>query len=194
MEKYGVDPVRYFLLRELPSTEDGDFSYKKLEERYNGDLANGLGNLVRRVATLIENNMDGELIYKKEEIDKLSDEDKSPFEGFLNDSDYHGYINNFELHRALENIFTKISIANKFIDDRKPWVEVKESPERFLITMTVLTGMIHHITWLLRPFIPETAQKIADTFGDDLSNKEIPEDYHFKVKKGEPLFPRLTNG
>lgn len=191
VEKYGVEPVRYFLLREIPSAEDGDFSYKKLEERYNGDLANGLGNLVQRVATLVDNNLAGELFYKKEELDKLSDEDKKLFGSFLDDSDYRSYIDKFELHRALENIFTKIGIANKFIDDKKPWVEIKESPERFLITMTVLTGMIHHIAWLLQPFMPETVQKIADTFGDDLSNKEIPDKYHLIARKGKPLFPRI---
>src|SRR3989338_4006340 len=71
VEKYGVDPVRYFLLRDIASGEDGAFSYKQLEERYNGDLANGLGNLIQRVATLVENSLGGELIYKEAESEKL---------------------------------------------------------------------------------------------------------------------------
>jgi methionyl-tRNA synthetase len=191
VKKYGADVVRYFLLREVPFGQDGDVSEKKLEERYNGDLANGLGNLIQRVATLIENNLTGEIFYKKEELDRLSNEDEMIFERFLNDSDYRDHIDNFELHRALEDIFNKISVANKFIDDKKPWVEVKEDPERFLVTMTVLVGMIHRIAWLLQPFIPETTDKIFEIFSSP-KTKDIEENHKFFIKKGDPLFPRIS--
>jgi methionyl-tRNA synthetase len=179
VEKYGVEPVRYFLLREIPSVEDGDFSYKKLEERYNGDLANGLGNLIQRVATLIENNLNGELIYKK----------ITNYE--LRITNYEIAIEEFRLHDALGEIWKIIADANKYIDERKPWLESKESPERFLETMTNLVYLIHSIAVLLQPFLPETSDKIAQIFGGDLSNREIPDKYHFVVKKGEPLFPRI---
>src|SRR3990167_9652571 len=100
VEKYGVEVVRYFLLREIPSGDDGDFSYKKLEERYNGDLANGLGNLVQRILTLIDNNLDNELIYKTEliqdDVKKLVIEIKEKYEK---------NIDNFALHEALGNIW-----------------------------------------------------------------------------------------
>ena len=181
VDKYGVDPVRYFFLREFPSQEDGDFSYKKLEERYNGDLANGLGNLIQRVAALIESKMDGELIYNKANSKGL----------IANGGNYEKAISEFRLHDALGEIWKRIADANKYINDRKPWIEVEESPERFLETMTMLMSAIHHITWLLQPFLPETSDKIAQIFGDDLSNKEVPDKYHFLVKKGQPLFPRI---
>ena len=177
----GVDAVRYFLLREIPSAEDGDFSYKKLEERYNGDLANGLGNLISRVATLIETSMDGELIY-----------DNSNNElGIMNYENYDKAIKEFRLHDALGEVWKTVAKANQYIDEQKPWVQVKENPKEFLETMTSLTAMIHDIAWLLQPFMPETAQKIAQIFGDDLLNKEVPDNYHFVVKRGEPLFPRI---
>ncbi|KKR02685.1 MAG: Methionine-tRNA ligase [Candidatus Yanofskybacteria bacterium GW2011_GWA1_39_13] len=185
--KYGAEVVRYFLLREIPSGDDGDFSYKKLEERYNGDLANGLGNLVQRVATLAEDGLDGELIFKKEDfvtgglLAEVIDND-IPFENNIND---------FRLHDALGDIWRKVSMSNVFIAERKPWKEVKENPTEFLKTMVTIVAMIHHISWRLQPFMPETADKIAKIFGDDLSNKEIPENYKFIVKKGEGLFPRL---
>lgn len=186
VEKYGAEVVRYFLLREIPSGDDGDFSYKKLEERYNGDLANGLGNLVQRVATLVEDGLDGELIFKKEDFIEgglpAEVKDKTPFERNIND---------FRLHDALGDIWRKVGEANVFIADRKPWKEVKENPTEFLKTMVTAVSVIHHIAWLLQPFMPETADKIAKIFGDDLSNKEIPENYKFVVKKGEGLFPRL---
>src|SRR3990167_5128003 len=93
VKKYGAEVVRYFLLREIPSGDDGDFSYKKLEERYNGDLANGLGNLVQRVATLIETDLDGELIYKKENL--LSGVPE------FNKEEIGKHIESFKLHEAL---------------------------------------------------------------------------------------------
>lgn len=200
VKKYGAEVVRYFLLREIPSGDDGDFSYKKLEERYNGDLANGLGNLVQRVVTLIENNLDNELIYKEENCKFPRDwvghgivTELTEGNGYKKGQNYfETKINNFELHKAIESMWDEIGFANSYIDEKKPWVEVKESPEKFLETMVVLVAMIHHVSWLLQPFMPETADKIAKIFGDDLLNKEIPENYKFIVKKGEVLFPRLS--
>ena len=187
VKKYSAEVVRYFLLREIPSGDDGDFSYKKLEERYNGDLANGLGNLVQMVATLIENNLDNELIWDKNNLDEIG---KKTVEVWFSVTG-HTYIRQFELHRSLDKIWEIISGANGYVDERKPWVEAKENPKKFLETMTVLVAMIHHISWLLQPFMPETADKIAKIFGADLSNKEITENYKFIVRKSEGLFPRL---
>lgn len=182
VEKYSAEVVRYFLMREIPSGEDGDFSYKKLEERYNGDLANGLGNLVQRVATLINNNLDGEVILDEVRLN-LSEE-------FKDNSEYDKAFAYFEIHRALEVVWIKIALANKFVDDQKPWAQAKESPEEFLKTMTTLVAMIHHIAWLLQPFMPETSKKIFATFEDN-GEKDLLDKYHFRVNLGEPLFPRL---
>ena len=186
VQKYGSEVVRYFLLREIPSTEDGDFSYKKLEERYNGDLANGLGNLVQRVATLIENGLDGELIYKSGKLSSVRGIDILGF-----GKSFEQALDGFELHKAIELIWSIIAKANQYVDERKPWVEAKENPEGFLETMTTLVSMIHYIAWHLQPFMPETAEKITKIFGDDLSNKEIPENYKFIINKSEALFPRI---
>lgn len=187
IEKYGAEVVRYFLLREIPSGDDGDFSYKKLEERYNGDLANGLGNLVQRILTLIDIKMDGELIYKEELISK---EVKAKIEEKL--LAHKNHIENFTLHEAIANIWELISFADKYMDDRKPWAVIKHDEKEFLEIMTNLVAVIHSVAWMLLPFMPETAEKIAKIFGDNLSNKEIPENYKFIVKKSGGLFPRLS--
>ncbi|MEX2090671.1 MAG: methionine--tRNA ligase [Candidatus Paceibacterota bacterium] len=181
VEKYGSEVVRYFLLREIPSGDDGDFSYKKLEERYNGDLANGLGNLIQRVATLIDDKMDGELIYENEKCKVKSVERKN----------YINAVEEFRLHDALGEIWKLIAEANKYIDDRKPWVEAKENPDGFLETMTGLVYLIHHISWMLQPFLPQTSERIFGIFGDEKSHS-ISDGYKFLVKRGEPLFPRLV--
>ena len=182
IEKYGAEVVRYFLLREIPSGDDGDFSEKKLIDRYNGDLANGLGNLIQRVATLIETDLDEELIYKKENL--LSGVPE------FSKEEIGKHIESFKLHEALGYIWKCIGDANVLVNDRKPWKEVKESPEEFLKTMTTLIKMIDEISWMLLPFMPETADKILESFGADKS-AEILENYKFIVKKGGILFPRL---
>ncbi len=186
VKKYGSEVVRYFLLREIPSGDDGDFSYKKLEERYNGDLANGLGNLVQRILTLIENNLDNELIYKTELTDvevakKTSDIIK----------EYKKNIENFNLHEALAKIWDLISFADKYLDDKKPWAAVKHDEKEFLAIMTNLVATIYSVAWMLQPFMPETADKIFESLGAD-KDTGVLENYKFIVKKSAGLFPRIN--
>ena len=186
VEKYGSEVVRYYLLREIPSDEDGDFSEEKLKERYNGDLANGLGNLVQRVATLIENNLDGKLIYDEKLIEpgiaqKISDIVVR----------YKQNIESFRLHEALANVWELISFANVYIDDKKPWAAIRHDEKEFLIIMTNLTLTLHNIAFLLSPFLPETADKIAKIIGTVLK-PEIDGGYEFVVKKNKVLFPRIS--
>ncbi len=176
-----VDAIRYFLLREIPSGSDGDFSWTKFKDRYNGELANGLGNLIQRVATLVESNLMGELTFGNKEL------------GIKNkgDTEYEKAIEDFRLHDAVGEVWKLVGEANKYIDEQKPWAQIKDQPEEFLKTMTTLVAMIHHIAYLLVPFMPDTAKKIAEIFGDNLGYQEIPEDHKFVIKKGEGLFPRL---
>ena len=183
LDTYGADVVRYFLLREISSGDDGDFSYKNLESRYDGDLANGLGNLIQRVATLIDTKMDRELIYKKSKAMTY----------ISNIESYEHAIGQFRLHDALGEVWKLVGQANQYIDVQKPWAQAKEHPEEFLKTMTTLVAMIHSISYLLVPFMPETAKKIADIFGNDLAFQEIPENHHLVITLNEQsLFPRLS--
>ena len=91
----------------------------------------------------------------------------------------------------LGEIWKLVAEANQYVDERKPWVEAKENPEGFLETMTGLVYTIHHISWLLQPFMPGTSERIFEITGDN-GSKEIQENHKFVVKKGEPLFPRLS--
>lgn len=185
VKKYGTDAVRYFLLREIPSGEDGDFSYKKLEERYNSDLANGLGNLVQRIITLIENNLNGELIYKPNLLEK---EVKEKTEDLF--KKYIGNLDSFLLHEALGRTWDLIGYANKYIDDKKPWAVVKYDEGEFLTVMNNAVFILYNIAWMLVPFMPETADKIFKSLGADRDTKTL-ENYKFKVQKTSGLFPRF---
>lgn len=185
LDKYGTDVVRYFLLREVPSDEDGDFSEERLRERYTSDLANGLGNLVQRVATLIHTKMDGEIIYHKDKLPDVEELNEAE-----NDADINRAIENFKLHEALALIWKKIDAANVFINEEAPWKLVDTDPEQFQKVMLGLVNMIHCIILNLEPFMPETTAKIRQVFGDT-SPKRIENDFHFVINKSEVLFPRI---
>lgn len=142
ISKYGVDPLRYYLLKEIPSFDDGDFSYRRLDEIYNSDLANELGNLVSRLTTLgekdhlaINPHRSGE-IYGVATV-KLFD--------------------NFQFNLILENIWKQIKDLNKNINDLAPWKKTIEERKEFLIQTF---EKIKSLAWQLQPFLPDTAKKI----------------------------------
>ncbi|MBU6415106.1 class I tRNA ligase family protein [Patescibacteria group bacterium] len=176
VKKYGTDAVRYFLLREIPSGEDGDFSYEKLEERYNGDLANGIGNLTARVATLGEKISPLQWNFESDIEDAIKKETERAL------SAYEKYMKEIRLNDALAVAWELISFSDKYINEKKPWAV---SDENALRTIIANAGYcIGTIANLLLPFLPETAEKIRQQI--------LFEDSALKIKKGGNLFPRLT--
>ena len=141
IKKYGVDALRYYLLREIPPFDDGDFSYRRLDEVYTSDLANELGNLVMRITTLAEKDS---LIINNETMKQLNNETIKMFD-------------NFQFNIILENIWKKIKILNKQTDDFAPWKKTSEERKEFL---TKSLNEINQIGYELQPFLPETAEKI----------------------------------
>jgi methionyl-tRNA synthetase len=161
VKKYGADAVRYFLLREIPTTEDGDYTQEKFIERYNADLAGGLGNLVARVITMAKDNP----LLDKFSADprfKIIDETKDKYEKSLKE---------FKLNEALTVIWNLIGFCNKIINEEKPWAGGKEK------IIDDLRITIIEISKLVKPFLPETSEKILG---------------QLKEGKSQPLFPRLT--
>ncbi len=187
-QKYGVDPLRYYLLREIPSNEDGDFSYKNLEGRYNSDLANGLGNLVQRVATLVATKMSGKGVYTAD-----LEATEAILKQISDDTDYQESFEQFRLHDATASVWEKIAIANAYLNEREPWkssfAQASEDRQEGDKTLIVTVAMIAHIAWLLQPFMPATAQKIATVFGVPLSAK-LTDGQQVSATVPEPLFPR----
>lgn len=186
-EKYGIDPVRYFLLREIPTTEDGDFSYKKLEDRYNGDLANNLGNLVSRTAKLIETRLNGELIFNPRFLDKeVTDKIEQTKEAAS------AAVGEFKLHEALAEIWKLFTFTNVYIDKNKPWDETA-NPDQVIKTLTGCVAAIIEGAKLLEAFLPETAEKIFKIFGYE--NRKPLAEFKFVVlpdAKSRLLFPKLS--
>lgn len=141
IEKYGAEAVRYYLLREIPAYEDGDFSVGKFEARYNGDLANGLGNFASRVLKLY-----GE--YGGEETEALVD--------FKKVEEIKEKIEEFKFNEAIALIFEMITAGDRFFNEKKPW----ETKDGSVIGDSV--GLLKKIAELLKPFLPETAGKILN--------------------------------
>jgi len=153
MDKYGADAVRYFLLREIPSAEDGDFTQEKFEGRYNADLASGLGNLVARVARLCADT-------------KLNLPPKKNFKFKANVADE---LKNFRFDRALISLWGEISELDKKINQEKPWELQGLTLKK---TISPIAQEIREIAFNLSPFLPKTAKIILDQFTGKVSAQD----------------------
>jgi methionyl-tRNA synthetase len=191
VKKYGTDPVRYFLLREIPSTEDGDFTYEKMEARCNGELANGMGNTLSRVLTLIEKKCEGKIPDPRKRENKLKDFLTTQV---LLNSPRTG---DFDFNSALSKIIEAFKMIDREIDQARPWEWDDKTPEAGDCFYS-WAASIRFLALLLFPFIPFSAKEILKQLGcddkKDISFKEISWDGlepGQKIKKGENLFPRF---
>lgn len=162
--KFGVDAIRYYLLRYTTVTEDSDISEEKFKTAYNADLANGLGNLVARVAKLCEQHKIN-----------LSEKIPPPLPRFGAVGGYRQHLEKFELNLALEEIWRDISRLDAEITAQKPW---ELSHKEVQPPLKLYSRQIRNIAVALRPFLPETSEKILEQFSG-------------KIKQPPPLFPRL---
>lgn len=175
VKKYGTDAVRYYLLREIPAYEDGDFSIPKLESLYNADLANGLGNFTARVLALAEViDFDGQNLKPEDHID-------FQIRG-ARDSVYEK-IEGFKLHEALAAIWHLIGFGDAYINHEAPW-EIRDTKKKSQIIFNLVV-ILDNVAAILKPFLPETSQKITKSI-----------EWHgntIKINRGEVLFPRLPH-
>ncbi len=176
-QKYGIDALRFYLLKEIPPYDDGDFSLQRFIDHYNGDLANGLGNLVSRVLALAK-KVNIENINEIEDVEEKINETWKKIKYNLDI---------FKFNEALNSIWELISFANQYVNSKEPW---KKSGKELNIILSNLLYLILHLSWQLKPFLPETSEKILNKLGiekeSDLNIKSL------KISGDTtPLFQRI---
>ena len=200
VEEFGADVFRYFLMREIPFGQDGDFSKNSIIARVNGELANGLGNLVSRTLGMIEKYFDG----KVPEPGELKDEDESVRTKALSSVELvEKEMDEIAFHKALVSLWDFIGDVNKYVDESAPWILAKEKNEERLGTVLwTIVQAIGVVTILIYPFMPESAEKIWERLGSSqpLNSKLLSDAKEWgivksgqTVEKGQSLFPRFEN-
>jgi len=181
VRKYGIDTYRYFLLSDVPFGYDGNFSEESIIKRFNGDLANDLGNLVYRTLTMAEKYFDGNIPLK--DTGKFQDAAKARLimDSIDNlDSLLEDKLSSLSFSSGLESIWQLINMANKYVEETKPWNLAKENKiEELKSFIYLLVRAIRKTADCIYPFMPQTSQTILEQLGTE------------KIKKGKPLFPRI---
>lgn len=201
IEKYGLDQTRYFLLREVPFGNDGNFSRQQMGERINADLANNIGNLAQRTLSMIAKHCDG----------KIPDNARSssrPQDRFLLDkvqvthkeslADAHDKMERCKFNEVIADILSMASAANEFIDKEAPWTQRKDDIGAMHATLYTLAEAIRCIAIMLQPFVPDSAAKLLDQLSvaqEARSFEHLRPEHALKVgielPKPEGVFPRF---
>ncbi|CCQ73785.1 methionine--tRNA ligase [Magnetospira sp. QH-2] len=197
VETYGLDQVRYFLLREVPFGNDGDFSHSAMVNRMNGELANDFGNLAQRVLSMVFKNCDKAFPAHGE----FTAEDNELLEAV------HGLIDDLRasidlqaFNEALEKIWVVIRAANAYVDHQAPWALRKTDPDRMKTVLYVLSESIRHLAIVAQPFMPQTMEKLLDQLKVSPNHRTFaflgPEhalEAGVELDKPQGIFPRFVD-
>jgi len=197
VETYGLDPIRYFLMREIPHGRDGNFGHRQAITRINSDLANGLGNLAQRTLSMIYKNCDGAIPDCGELIPTDQQLLDHAYTRLLNDMRKNADI--FKFHDVLGDIWKLVSDSDIYVDQQAPWKLKKEDPERMKTVLYVLAEAIRCLAIVVQPVVPDAADKILSQLGVSLEERSFAHlNAEYAVKSGaaidkpEGVFPRIV--
>ena len=193
ISKYGLDQFRFFLFREVPFGNDGDFSEDSIAKRVNADLSNNFGNLVQRICSFIYKNSES-LVENKF---NLIDEDKNIISFSKNKLiKYQAYLNNQEIDKALKEIFELLTQTNIYVDKQAPWVLKKFDINRMNVVLSTSIDLIKRSTFMLFPIIPSSCLKVFNILNINISNLNFDNILYLptkpiKINSPEPIFLRI---
>ncbi len=196
VERFGLDPLRYYLMRSLPVGSDGTFTPEDYVGRINYELANDLGNLLNRTIAMVNKYFDGEVPRFAVATDFDADLASVATDSIEN---YHKQMEAVDFPRALEAVWNLISRTNKYIDETAPWVLAKDETDhdKLAAVMSHLVASLRVVAHLIQPFMMETSDAIMEQLGlgatfdlEKLTFADLPEGVRV-VAKGSPIFPRL---
>lgn len=197
VERFGLDPLRYYLMRSLPVGSDGTFTPEDYVARINYELANDLGNLLNRTVAMINKYFGGQVPAYVENVTAFDVDLAKVVEE--NIAEYHKQMNAVDYPRALEAVWNIISRTNKYIDETAPWVLAKKDgdKEHLAAVMAHLAASLRVVAHLIQPFMMNTSNAIMEQLGlgldfdlENLTLAGFPENVTV-VAKGTPIFPRL---
>ena len=192
---YGVENLRYFMLREVPFGQDGDFSQRALIDRVNSELANDLGNLLNRIIGMSAKYSD--LYIDSVDVLKYHSKEINTMNAILDSLD--DLMQDLQTHRYLEELWKLFALGNGAIQEYEPWVKMKEDKkDEALATVALIANILAKAAIMLSPVMPKTTAIIADALNFEITNKSYKELVcdkkllkAFNIKKIEPLFPRI---
>lgn len=201
IEEYGLDPVRYFFLREVPFGQDGNYSHEAIVNRTNADLANDLGNLAQRSLSMIAKNLGGAMPDLAQSEEVLSEADKA----ILAAADAilptcRDAMDKQALHQALSAIWAVVAETNRYFAGEEPWALKKTDPDRMALVLGITADVVRKVAILAQPFIPGSAEKLLDCLAipdDQRGFAHIGDEGRLPggtaLPKPNPVFPRYVD-
>tara|TARA_B100001123_G_scaffold430543_1_gene550710 strand:- start:771 stop:2291 length:1521 start_codon:yes stop_codon:yes gene_type:complete len=193
INKYGLDQIRFFLFREVPFGNDGDFSKNAIASRINADLSNNYGNLVQRIATFVVKNCDSK-IKKTEDFSKNDRDLINILE--LKYNNYLNFMKSQQIDKALKSIFELLSESNAYVDEQAPWNLINKDVKRMNVVLFIILNIIRCSTLMLFPVIPSSANKVLDMLNVNINERnfkfvKINSTNDISIKNPKPIFPRI---